>query len=57
MEVVRQLHPEDAPYHPGVVERAIRDGTDFEMDFRLLLPDGAAKYIHVVRTPRSECFR
>src|SRR6266849_801752 len=51
MEVVRQLHPEDAPYHPGVVERAIRDGTDFEMDFRLLLPDGAAKYIHVVGHP------
>jgi len=51
MEVVRQLHPEDAPYHPGAVERAIRDGTDFEMDFRLLLPDGAAKYIHVVGHP------
>ena len=51
MEVVRQLHPEDAPYHPGVVEQAIRDGTDFEMDFRLLLPDGAAKYIHVVGHP------
>src|SRR6202158_5803126 len=51
IEFVRRLHPEDAPYHPGVVERAIRDGTDFEMDFRLLLPDGAAKYIHVVGHP------
>src|SRR6202023_1410914 len=51
MEFARRLHPEDAPYHPGVVERAIRDGTDFEMDFRLLLPDGAAKYIHVVGHP------
>src|ERR1700681_3310237 len=51
IEFVRRLHPEDAPYHPGVVERAIRDGTDFEMDFRLLLPDGSAKYIHVVGHP------
>src|ERR1700687_5451074 len=51
MEVARRLHPEDAPYHPGVVERAIRDGTDFELDYRLLLPDGAAKYIHVVGHP------
>src|ERR1700692_2228957 len=51
IEFVRRLHPEDAPYHPGVVERAIRDGTDFEIDFRLLLPDGAAKYIHVVGHP------
>src|SRR6267142_3167062 len=30
MEFARQLHPEDAPYHPRMVERAIRDGTDFE---------------------------
>ena len=51
LEVARLLHPEDAPYHPRVVERAIRDGTDFETDYRLLLPDGAAKYIHVVGHP------
>src|ERR1700730_15018351 len=40
IEVFRRLHPEDAPNHPRMVERAIRDGTDFEMDYRLLLPDG-----------------
>src|SRR6202140_5128106 len=51
MEFVRRLHPEDAPDHPRVIERAIRDGTDFEIDYRLLLPDGAAKYIHVVGHP------
>jgi PAS domain S-box-containing protein len=50
-EVVRRLHPEDAPSHPRMVERAIRDGTDFELDYRLLLPDGAAKYIHAVGHP------
>src|ERR1700736_3955505 len=51
MEVARRLHPEDALYHPRLVERAIRDGTDFELDYRLLMPDGAAKYIHVVGHP------
>jgi PAS domain S-box-containing protein len=51
MEVARRLHPEDAPYHPRVVERAIRDRSDFEIDYRLLLPNGAAKYIHVVGHP------
>src|SRR3984893_380415 len=51
MEFVRRLHPEDAPYHPRVVERAIRDGTDFEIDYRLLLSDGVAKFIHVVGHP------
>src|SRR5882757_8221128 len=51
MEVARRLHPKDAPNHPRVVERAIRDGTDFEIDYRLLLPNGPAKYIHVVGHP------
>jgi PAS domain S-box-containing protein len=51
MEVVRRLHPEDARYYTPVVEQAIRDRTDFETDYRLLLPNGAAKYIHVVGHP------
>jgi PAS domain S-box-containing protein len=51
MEVVRRLHPEDARYYTPVVEHAIRDRTDFETDHRLLLPNGAAKYIHVVGHP------
>src|SRR5246500_4122853 len=51
MEVVRRLHPEDARYYTPVVEQAIRDRTDFETDYRLLLPNGAAKYIHMVGHP------
>jgi PAS domain S-box-containing protein len=51
MEVARRLHPEYAPDHPRVVEQAIRGGTDFEIDHRLLLPDGTAKYVHVVGHP------
>src|ERR1700719_3850694 len=51
VEFARLLHPEDAPYHTGVVEQAIRDRTDFETDYRLLLPDSVAKYIHVVGHP------
>ncbi|HXC62194.1 MAG TPA: PAS domain-containing protein, partial [Nitrospiria bacterium] len=48
MEVVSRFHPEDAHYNTAVVEQAVRDRTDFEIDYRLLLPNGAAKYIHVV---------
>jgi len=51
MEVVRRMHPEDAHHNTPVVEQAIRDRTDFEIDYRLLLPNGAAKYIHVVGHP------
>jgi PAS domain S-box-containing protein len=50
-EVGRRLHPEDARYYTPVVEQAVRDRTDFEIDYRLLLPSGAAKYIHVVGHP------
>jgi len=51
MEVVRRFHPEDAHYNTAVVEQAVRDRTDFEIDYRLLLPNGEAKYIHVVGHP------
>src|SRR5712664_249144 len=51
MEVARRLHPEDARYYTPVVEQAVRDRTDFEADYRLLLPNGAAKCIHVVGHP------
>jgi len=51
MEVGRRLHPEDARYYTRVIEQAIQDRTDFEADYRLLLPNGAAKYIHVVGHP------
>src|SRR5438132_4323559 len=51
MEVVQRLQPEDAHHNTPVVEQAIRDRTDFEADYRLLLPNGPAKYIHVVGHP------
>jgi PAS domain S-box-containing protein len=51
MEVVQRLHPEDTRYNASLVEQAIRDRTDFETDYRLPLPNGAAKYIHVVGHP------
>jgi PAS domain S-box-containing protein len=50
-EVVRLLHPEDAHYYTPVIEQAIRDRIDFEADYRILLPNGAAKHVHVVGHP------
>jgi PAS domain S-box-containing protein len=49
--VTQRLHPDDAPHYTRVVEQTIRDRTDYETDCRLLLPNGAAKYIHVVGHP------
>ena len=57
VEVGRRLHPEDARYYTRVIEQALRDRTDFEADYRLLLPDGTVKYVHVVGHPVVKCFR
>ena len=51
VELVRRFHPEDVHFNTSVVEQALRDRTDFEIDYRLLLQDGAVKYIHVVGHP------
>ena len=50
-EIGRRLYPEDAPYFKDAIEHAIRDRTDFEADYRILLPNGAVKYIHAVGYP------
>jgi len=44
-EPVQRMHPEDARHNTPVVEQAIRDRTDSANDSRLLLPNGAAKYV------------
>src|SRR5207253_285718 len=51
MEAARRLHPEDIPQHHATVQQAILDKSDFESDYRLLLPNGTTKYIHVVGHP------
>jgi PAS domain S-box-containing protein len=49
--MARLLHPEDMPHHRAIVEQAILKRTDFESDYRVLLPNGATKYIHSVGHP------
>src|SRR5712672_3502259 len=51
IEIVGRLHPEDVLHNKPLVDQAIRGRSDFEVDYRLLLPNGAAKYIHVVGHP------
>src|ERR1700681_2369715 len=44
----QRVHPEDVTGFRQVVERASHDGQDFAHEFRLQMPDGRVKYIHVV---------
>jgi predicted ATPase/signal transduction histidine kinase len=44
----QRVHPEDVGGLRQVVERAARDGQDFAHEYRLRMPDGRVKHIHVV---------
>jgi len=44
----QRVHPEDVAGFRHVVERAARDEQDYAQEYRLRMPDGRVKYIHVV---------
>ncbi len=46
--VLQRVHPEDAALGKQIIERASRDGKDFDFEHRLLMPDGSVKHVHVV---------
>ncbi|MDA9445703.1 PAS domain-containing protein, partial [Bradyrhizobium sp. CCBAU 21360] len=44
--VVERTHPDDRASVKELIDRAMRDPSDFEHEYRLLLPDGSVKHIH-----------
>jgi PAS domain S-box-containing protein len=46
--VLQRTDPEDAIFVKETIERAAQAGKDFDFEHRLLMPDGAVKYVHVV---------
>ncbi|MEA3106665.1 MAG: hypothetical protein QOI88_1270, partial [Gammaproteobacteria bacterium] len=44
----QRVHPEDVTGFRQVLERASDDGQDFAHEYRLQMPDGRVKHIHVV---------
>jgi PAS domain S-box-containing protein len=46
--VLQRVHPEDAAQVKQTIERASQDGKDFEHEYRLVMPDGSVKHVHVV---------
>jgi PAS domain S-box-containing protein len=47
-ERLQRIHPEDRSKWQGSIERAITQKTDYEIEFRILLPDGAVRYIYSI---------
>lgn len=48
---LQRIHPEDRARWQGVIKTAIREKSDYELEFRILLPCGAVKSIHTVGHP------
>jgi PAS domain S-box-containing protein len=46
--IVERVHPEDRTLRKEALDRAAREGKDLDLEYRLLMPDGSIKHIHVV---------
>jgi signal transduction histidine kinase/DNA-binding response OmpR family regulator len=46
--ILQRVHSQDAASVKETVERASQDGNDFEHEYRLVMPDGAVKHVHVM---------
>jgi PAS domain S-box-containing protein len=46
--ILKRVHPEDATLVRQTIERASRDGNDFEHQYRLVMPDHSIKHVHAV---------
>jgi signal transduction histidine kinase len=52
--VLARIHPEDMAMVQQLVERVSNERTDFDFEHRLLMPNGAVKYVRVAARP-SKC--
>ncbi len=50
-QLLQRTHPEDRAKWKGAIDRAISRKSDYEVEFRILLPDATTKYIHTVGHP------
>ena len=46
--ILQRVHPDDVALVQETIERASQDGKDFDHEYRLVMPDGSVKYVHVV---------
>ena len=52
--ILQRVHPEDAALVKQTIEHASREGKDFEHEYRLAMPGGSIKYVHVVAHASSD---
>jgi PAS domain S-box-containing protein len=50
-ELLQRVHPEDRGEWQETIERAIAQNSEYEVEFRILLPDGKLKWVRTVGHP------
>jgi PAS domain S-box-containing protein len=50
-EQLEHVHPEDSARWQATIDRAISEKTDYDVEFRILPPDGSLRFIHAVGRP------
>jgi PAS domain S-box-containing protein len=45
---IERVHPDDRAFADRIIEAAVREKKDYELDVRLALPDGSTKHAHAV---------
>jgi len=50
-ETRQRTHQEDRARWQGAIDRAIAEKSEYEVEFRILLPEGSVKHIHTVGHP------
>jgi signal transduction histidine kinase len=46
--VLQRVHPEDLALVQQTIERASQEAKDFDLEHRLMMPDGSVQHVHVV---------
>jgi PAS domain S-box-containing protein len=47
----QRIHPEDVPKWQAAVDRAVSEKADYDVEYRLVFPNGTTKHAHVVGHP------
>jgi len=50
-QLLGRIHPEDRAKWQRTLDRAVREKSEYQVEFRILLPDGTVKYVHAVGHP------
>jgi PAS domain S-box-containing protein len=50
-ERLKRVYPEDVPKWQAAVDRAINEKSDYDLEYRLVLPNRVTKYVHLIGHP------